>query len=288
MKISAGSSSDPGLEDEFIVCYWEERGGGLSYHPEISPDSLTLEQLAADIIEVTHYLRQRFGQDRIYLAAHSGGTAFAIEVAARAPELYHAYIGIAQITRQTESEKIAYRFLLDEYLAAGNKKMVDKLKRYPVLDDDAYVLPFFKSMVRDQAMHQLGVGTMRTMKSVEKDVVLPIMLCKAYTAREKMGLWKSKFSLITKTQLAEQLIATDLTARVTGLEIPVYFFSGAYDLTVNHELSKSYLNQLKAPVKGFYTFENSAHSPNFEEPEKMMEIIRKDVLRAENKLADQQ
>ncbi len=288
MKISAGSSSDPGLEDEFIVCYWEERGGGLSYHPEISPDSLTLEQLAADIIEVTHYLRQRFGQDRIYLAAHSGGTAFAIEVAARAPELYHAYIGIAQITRQTESEKIAYRFLLDEYLAAGNKKMVDKLKRYPVLDDDAYVLPFFKSMVRDQAMHQLGVGTMRTMKSVEKDVVLPIMLCKAYTAREKMGLWKSKFSLITKTQLAEQLIATDLTARVTGLEIPVYFFSGAYDLTVNHELSKSYLNQLKAPVKGFYTFENSAHSPNFEEPEKMMEIIRKDVLRAENKLADKQ
>ncbi|WP_300299869.1 alpha/beta fold hydrolase [Anaerosolibacter sp.] len=277
-----------GLEDDFTVCYWEERGGGLSYNSDVSLDSMTMEQLTSDTIEVTNYLRKRFEQDRIYLAAHSGGTFFAIQVAAKEPELYQAYIGISQITKQTESEKIAYKYLMEQYKAAGNTKMVEKLRQYPILEDDSYVIPFFKSLVRDQAMHEFGVGTMRNMKSLEKDVVLPIMLCEAYTFREKINLWTSKFTFIKKTKLADQLFATDLTTRLTKLEIPVYFFSGAYDLTVNHDLTKAYLQQLEAPVKGFYTFENSAHSPIFEEPDKMMYIIKKDVLMGENKLADKE
>jgi pimeloyl-ACP methyl ester carboxylesterase len=177
---------------------------------------------------------------------------------------------------------------MEQYKAEGNTKMVEKLRQYPVLEDDSYVIPFYKSLIRDQAMHELGVGTMRNMKSLGMDVVLPVMLCKAYTLSEKINLWKSKFSFIKKTKLADQLFATDLTARVTKLEIPVYFFSGAYDLTVNHDLSKAYLKQLESPVKGFYTFGNSAHSPIFEEPEKMMYIIRNDILMGENKLADKE
>lgn len=62
------------------------------------------------------------------------------------------------------------------------------------------------------------------------------------------------------------------------MTIPVYFFSGAYDLTVNHDLSKAYLNELSAPRKAFYSFENSAHSPIFEEPEKTVNIFTTDIL----------
>jgi hypothetical protein len=43
-----------------------------------------------------------------------------------------------------------------------------------------------------------------------------------------------------------------------------------------------------APVKGFYTFEQSAHSPMFEEPGKMRRILREDVLAGTNHLADGQ
>lgn len=275
-----------GLEDVFTVCYWEERGGGLSYSSDVSLESMTMQQLAADAIEVTNYLRQRFGQEKIYLMAHSGGTFFAIQAAASRPELYHAYIGVSQITNQAESERIAYQYLLEQYEAAGNVRMVDKLKRFPLLEEDVYLVPFFKSVVRDQAMHELGVGTMRSMRSLEKDVVVPVMLCKAYTLAEKANLWKAKFSFIRKTKLPDEVLAADLTTTVKNIQIPVYFFSGAYDLTVNHELSQAYLEQLQAPVKGFYTFEHSAHSPIYEEPERMMDIILKDVLRGKNHCAD--
>jgi len=275
-----------GLEDVFTVCYWEERGGGLSYSAEVSLDSMTMEQLASDAIEVTNYLRQRFGQQKIYVMAHSGGTFFAIQAAASSPELYHAYIGVSQITNQVESERIAYKYLLDQYETAGNAKMVEKLRHFRVLEEDADMVSFFRSVVRDQAMHALGVGTMRNMRSLERDVVVPVMMCRAYTLGEKVNLWRAKFLFIKKTKLIDEMLANDMTLKVTKAEIPVYFFSGAYDLTVNHDFSKAYLEQLQAPVKGFYTFEQSAHSPIYEEPERMMDIIRKDVLQGENNLAD--
>jgi hypothetical protein len=41
-----------------------------------------------------------------------------------------------------------------------------------------------------------------------------------------------------------------------------------------------------APMKGFCTFEQSAHSPLFEEPEKLQHIMQKDVLAGNNSLAD--
>jgi len=39
-------------------------------------------------------------------------------------------------------------------------------------------------------------------------------------------------------------------------------------------------------VKGLYTFESSAHSPTFEEPKKVLKILREDVLAGTNNLAD--
>jgi hypothetical protein len=39
-------------------------------------------------------------------------------------------------------------------------------------------------------------------------------------------------------------------------------------------------------LRGFYTFEQSAHSPAFEEPEKALSILLADVLAGTNGLAD--
>jgi len=275
-----------GLEDYFTICYWEQRGGGLSYNSDIPIESMTFEKLTSDAIEVTNYLRKRFDKKKIYIMAHSGGTIFAIQAVQQSPELYEAYIGIAQITNQAESEKLAYKYMMDEYNNQGNKKAIEKLSKYPIIDSDTYILPFHKSLIRDKYMHELGIGTMRNMKNVFKDVFIQVWKCKAYTIKEKINIWESKFSFVKKTKLLDQLFKTDISKKILILNIPVYFFSGKYDLTVNHDLSKSYLEKLEAPVKGFYTFNESAHSPIFEEPQKVKEIMINDVLKKETTLAD--
>lgn len=60
-----------GLEEDYTVVWWEQRGAGISWSPELDPDDLTIERLILDTIEVADYLRERFGQDRILLLGHS-------------------------------------------------------------------------------------------------------------------------------------------------------------------------------------------------------------------------
>lgn len=271
-----------GLEHDFTVCWWEQRGAGISYDPGIPRESMTTEQLIRDTVAVTDYLRERFGRDRIYLLGHSWGSFIGIQVAARAPERYHAYVGMGQVAHQQKSEVLAYHYELDQSRKAGRRRMVRRLEAAPVTTDAPLPRAYMK--VRDKAMHSLGIGTTRDMRSVITGVFVPVWLTPGYTLREKAAIWRGK--RFSRGVMWDDFLATDLTARVTALEIPAYFCGGRYDYTVSYDLAKSYLDRLRAPVKGFYTFEHSAHSPAFEEPAKFRRVLRKDVLAGEAELAD--
>jgi pimeloyl-ACP methyl ester carboxylesterase len=145
-------------------------------------------------------------------------------------------------------------------------------------------LPAAYDALRDPYMHELGIGTTRDMKSVLTGVFLRSWQSREYTLREKISLWRGKF--FSMSMLRDKAFSTDLTRQVTELDIPVYFFSGLYDYTVNYALAKDYFEKLRAPIKGFYTFEQSAHSPMFEEPQKVQRILLEDVLVGANRLAD--
>jgi pimeloyl-ACP methyl ester carboxylesterase len=272
-----------GFENDFTVVWWEQRGSGLSYSADIPPETMTLEQMISDTLEVTNYLRHRFGKEKIYLMGHSGGTFIGIQAAARAPELYYAYIGVAQMSYQLKSERLAYEYMLQQFKENGNTQMVQKLEAAPVTMTDG--MPHAYLVVRDPAMHSLGVGTTRDMNSIITGLFLPSLQSPDYTLSEKVNTWRGK-AVSGVALLWDEMLTTDLSKEVTELELPVYFFSGIYDYTVNYDLSKDYFEKIQAPVKGFYTFEQSAHSPIFEEPEKSQKILQEDVLAGANNLAD--
>ena len=272
-----------GLENYFTVVWWEQRGSGLSYSADIPPETMTLEQLISDTLEVTNYLRNRFGKEKIYLIGHSGGSFIGIQAVARAPELYYAYIGVAQMSNQLKSERLAYEYMLQQFKANGNREMVRKLEAAPVTMTDG--TPDAYLALRDEAMHPLGIGTTHDMDSVITGVVLPTLTIREYTLVEKVNLWRGK-SRWGVSPLWKTILATDLSKEVPALAVPVYFFHGIYDYTCSYTEAKSYFEKLKAPLKGFYTFEQSAHSPMFEEPEKTLKILQEDVLSGVNNLAN--
>jgi len=271
-----------GLDEYFTVVWWEQRGSGLSYSSGIPADSVNPDQLVSDTLSLTNYLRGRFGQQKIYLMGHSGGTFIGIQAAAQAPELYRAYIGVAQMSNQLESEKLTYAYMLQRFTDGGNAKMVRTLKEGPVTD--SIPLPDSYLSVRDSAMHSLGIGTTHDMRSIVTGLLLRSFQNREYTLGEKVGIWRGK--IFSGSRLWKMELSTDLTTKVTRLEVPVYFFHGVYDYTVSYPLAKSYYEQLDAPLKGFYSFAESAHSPLFEEPKRMREIMQTDVLTGERGLAD--
>jgi pimeloyl-ACP methyl ester carboxylesterase len=77
-----------GLENHFTMVWWEQRGAGMSFSPDIPPETMTMAQMISDTVEVADYLRARFGQDRILLLGHSWGAYLGIQVAAAAPDRF--------------------------------------------------------------------------------------------------------------------------------------------------------------------------------------------------------
>jgi pimeloyl-ACP methyl ester carboxylesterase len=272
-----------GLEDIFTIVWWEQRGSGISYSDDIPLETMTMGQLISDTLAVTNYLRQRFGVDKIYLMGHSGGSFIRIQVAARAPELYYAYIGESQISYQLESERLAYEYMLGQFKANGNTEMVRKLEAAPVSMTSS--IPAGYVALRDPAMHSLGIGTTHDMDSVITGIFLPSLTIRDYTLMEKINMWRGKAHAGVSI-VWDKMLTIDLSKQVTELTIPVYFFEGIYDYTCSYTLAKDYFEKLKAPLKGFYTFGNSAHSPMFEEPLKMQKVFQEDVLKGKNDLAE--
>ena len=254
------------LDDCFTVVWWDQRGAGLSYDSKIDRETMTEGQFIDDVNAVAEYLAKRFGQEKIYLMAHSWGTYLGIQAVEKRPELYEAYLAVGQITNQPESERRAYEYMLKYYTEEGNKSMLKKLQR-----GDSQSAAYRK--IRDAAMHQAGIGTTREMKSVVTDIFFRSLFFKGYTLSEKVNLWRGK--IFSQNSIT---VTKDISKTVTELKVPIYCFSGAYDYTVNYEMAEAYLESLKAPEKEFFLFENSAHSPIFEEPDKVIKIIKDKVL----------
>jgi pimeloyl-ACP methyl ester carboxylesterase len=272
-----------GWEELFTVVWWEQRGAGLSFSTGTPPETITTEALIADTHALTDWLCRRFGTDRIYLLAHSGGTFIGIQAAARAPHRYRAYIAVAQMSCQAESERLAYEYMLAQYRARGNRRMVARLEAAPVTASGG--IPRSYLALRDLAMHPLGIGTMREMRSLFTGLMVPSLLFREYTVAEKWRFWYAK-ARAGVSAVWEDIVRTDLRTSVRAIGTPVYFLHGIHDYTVNYALARSYCDRLEAPLKGFYTFASSAHSPMFEEPERMNRILREDVLTGSAGLAD--
>ena len=74
------------LEKYFLAVYWEQRGTGRSYHSDLAPESMTIEQFLRDLDEVVELVKRRFHKDKVVLLGHSWGTALGTIYSFRHPK----------------------------------------------------------------------------------------------------------------------------------------------------------------------------------------------------------
>lgn len=115
------------LEEDFVVVTFDQRGTGKSYDHLDPISTLTLDRAVEDTLEVATYLRNRFGQDKVYLAGQSWGTVLGVLAVQRQPQLFSAFIGVGQMVSPAETDRIFYRDTLAWANVSGNSSLVDKL-----------------------------------------------------------------------------------------------------------------------------------------------------------------
>jgi pimeloyl-ACP methyl ester carboxylesterase len=98
--------ADVGLEQDFVVVTWEQRGAGKSYASLDPVETLTVDSMVADTIELADVLRERFDEDRIYLAGNSWGSILGVLAVQRQPDRFHAFVGTGQMVSPSATDRM--------------------------------------------------------------------------------------------------------------------------------------------------------------------------------------
>jgi proline iminopeptidase len=265
-------NSGEDLERDFVVATWDQRGTGKSYDALEPRSTLTVEQMVDDTLEVTDYLRDRFGQQQIYLVGSSWGTTIGVLAVQRSPERFHAYVGTGQMVDQFETDELMYAESLADAVARGDDDVAEALRELgePPYDD---TLDYPVAISSNPKWMNFEHG-----EDYNAAAEYPASLFVAeYTLIEQlrgMGAIAETFSV-----LYPQLAETDFRIQVPSLDVPVYVVAGRYEAAGRETLARQWFELLSAPSKEYVVFENSGHTPPYDEPGRFAEFMG-DVARS--------
>jgi len=286
--------SQADLENHFIVVQWEQRGAGKSYSNKIPEESMNLNQFISDLHELILILLKRFKKKKLYLVGHSWGSIIGILTVKKFPDLFYAYVGISQPVNMIENEKISYRLILKMATKLKNKKAIKQLKKIGVPFEGLkppYKYPYkngynsrfilYKWLLKFGGV-TYSINCTRDYRSYIQYYFKNQILFKfPFSSKEYTLLDKFKIALggrFSMRLLTKEILSINLFNQIQNLEVPVYILMGKHDYNISPELAKNYFDILKAPKREFIWFEKSAHSPNFEEPEKFNRLLIERIL----------
>ena len=259
------------LEEDFVVVIFDQRGTGKS-HDQLEPTStLTLDNAVGDVLDVTGYLRKRFGEDKIYLVGQSWGTTLGVLAVQRAPQLFRAFVGVGQMVSQRETDRIFYEDTLAWARETGNAGLVDTLTDNgpppyeDTLDYEALLSHEMNMYPYNHSQNSEGAGQMSENLFVEE-----------YSLTEQihtLGATMDVFSI-----LYPQLQDIDFRTDAIRLGVPVYLVQGRYEAPGRAELAQEWFRILEAPSKEMVVFETSGHRPLFEQPDLFHQFMTEAVL----------
>lgn len=263
---------NPAIEKDFVMVYWEQRGAGKSFSKDIPAESMTIDQLVSDTKEVSELLSKRFKKDKIYIMGHSWGSFLGISTAYKYPELYYSFFGVSQICHQYNGEKVGFEWAKDEANKRNDKEAIKLLSETSFPDSLANGQKWLDYIgVQRNYLNKYGGGVAHEMTGMWP--LMKIFLnAKEYTLSEKMNSMSGM--MFSMEDLWPEMISKNLFVDIDSMQIPVYIFQGIHDRTTPYSIAKDFFDELKAPEKEFFTFENSAHSPSVEEVDKFNSIVR--------------
>ncbi len=262
------------VEQHFTVVNWDQRGAGKSYAAIADTGKMNIEQFVDETIELTKYLLHRFGKEKIVLVGHSWGSAVGALAVQRAPELYHSYIGIGQISDMAQSERVSYEWTLAQAVAAGDKSAVQKLRSFgaPPYTEDWRI----KFLYQRKILARYGGELHGSSNGALAVVLWNLLWSTEYTVLDRVNFFRGILGSLRL--LFPELLTVNLFQQVPEMGVPVYFTLGRHDYEVPAILSERYFDALKAPRKELVWFEHSAHLPNTEEREKFNAFLVERVL----------
>ena len=253
-----------GLEDSFVMAYWEQPGTGKSFQKNIPDSLITIDKMVNYAQDVTNYLRQNFNRDKIYLMARSWGSLIGLKLVLAHPELFEAYIGIGQLIAPLENDRLSYQYTLELAEQAGNQKALQELQKIGLP-------PYNASQVivqRHWLTHFYYLFMEKQFGVRRQNQLIKLLSTREYSLADIIKMGSDPFYSI-KHLWNEELYQINFLKQEIKIDIPVIFVAGKYDYYTPAQLTRKFYNKLLAPAgKELLIFDSSGHHPELEQPEK--------------------
>lgn len=270
-EISFMKKFNTAIEKDFVMVYWEQRGAGKSFSENIASESMNLNQFISDTKELSEYLAQRFNKDKIYVMGHSWGSLLGILTAHQHPELFHAYFGVGQVANQYKGEQVSFEWVKAEADKREDADAIKTLSEMKFPDSLASSKEWMDFLLVEREYVMKYGGAMSGIDNM-MPMVKMVLKSKEYTMGDKVNYMRG--NLYSIENLWQDVIEANLFEKIDSMQVPVYIFQGVNDYQTPYSVAKEFYDQLKAPKKEFFTFENSAHSPLMAEAEKFNGLVR--------------
>ncbi|WP_332766050.1 alpha/beta fold hydrolase [Phenylobacterium sp.] len=247
------------LEESFTVVYWDQRLAGQTLDPLAAPESLTIDQMVADLEVLVDRLRKRLGQEKVVLIGHSWGTMLGVLYASRHPDKVAAYVGIGQMADKPRAEALSYAYAADQARRRQNGEALRQLREIgppPYSGEEIFVQRAW--------LYEFG-GASYT------DMSLPRLILMSLGSSE--ANWRDLYAtsnggVLGARLLEPQLLSRNLDRTYLRFDVPVLIVAGRHDHLTSSVLAHRYYERIQAPAKTFVWFERSGHNPHLEEPAK--------------------
>lgn len=245
------------LERHFVVVHWDQRGAGASCTDAVPPESLTLERIVADAIELSERLGERFGGP-ILLLGHSWGSIVGVHAVQQRPDLYRAYVGLGQLVHGLRNEELSWEFTRREAERRGDQQALDTLRGVapPYVDTDALLVQRIWLFRYGGVIHDFERS---------REALWPLLFGREYTLGTRLRLYGCMEASVER--LWDAVEQTDLFASAPRLDVPVTLILGREDYDTPFELASAWADVLEAPSVDTIWLDGVAHMAPIEAPE---------------------
>jgi pimeloyl-ACP methyl ester carboxylesterase len=258
-----------GLEKDFTVIYWDQRGTGLSSFPlggqgrfEITP-----ELMVADTVELLELLRGRYGRKTL-IAGFSFGATYAAQAAVLRPDLVAGIVATGMDIDVPLAEKHAYDWALATARQRGNRRAAGQLEKIgPPPHLDAKQFTTRARWIANFGGVTAGVTWNSQARTLAASLLRSPDYSPAAALRTIRGITSSQAALLPL------LASTDLVTTLPALEVPIILAQGRLDQVAPGAATQKFHDTLTAPSKQLIWFEHSAHTPQYDEPAKFRDVL---------------
>jgi pimeloyl-ACP methyl ester carboxylesterase len=258
------------LEDDFTVVYWDQRGTGLSAPPlrrTADGFEISVTRMIDDTVALLELLHARFGR-KTFVAGFSFGATYAVQAAARRPDLVAAVVATGMDIDMPGAEKHAYAFALDTARRRGNRCAVRQLAALgPPPHTDAQQFATRARWVADFG----GTSTDHGFLGLTRGLLVSLLCSPDYSIIDVVRALRGISA--SWTALLPELATTDLVQTAPHLDVPLVIAQGRHDQVAYGDAAQRYHDALTAPEKKLVWFESSAHTPHLEEPAKFRNLL---------------